>query len=109
MTKTAENLQNLVQTLEKRNSLKTDYVVPTQKLIWTSDNEFIVNTDAEQQLFYKPTELFESQITYIGIIVAEELPSISRISVKHICPSRGCTIRSSVQVENHSEEVSIFY
>ena len=28
MTKTAENLQNLVQTLEKRNSLKTDYVVP---------------------------------------------------------------------------------
>ena len=71
MTKTAENLQNLVQTLEKRNSLKTDYVVPAQKLIWTSDNEFIVNTDAEQQLFYKPTELFESQIAEkLGIPMA---------------------------------------
>ena len=71
MTKTAENLQNLVNTLEKCNSLKTDYVVPAQKLIWTSDNEFIVNTDAAQRLFYKPTELFESQIAEkLGIPMA---------------------------------------
>lgn len=61
-TLTQNPLETLIGNLEARNKRKTDYIVPAGKLIWTPENDFIVQHAADHESFYTPTELFETQI-----------------------------------------------
>lgn len=61
-TLTQNPLETLIGNLEARNKRKTDYIVPAGKLIWTPENDFIVQHAADHESFYAPSELFESQI-----------------------------------------------
>lgn len=57
---TNEQLTNLIAKLEKRNSLKRDFVVPAHSLQWQA-GEVLFNTGVAGENF-APTELFETQI-----------------------------------------------
>lgn len=62
VTTTQNPLENLINSLEARKARKIDYIVPAGKLIWMNDGDFIVQHDAENEAFYNPTDLFETQI-----------------------------------------------
>lgn len=55
-------LENLVSRLEYRNSLKRDFVAPTQKLFWDNENTLTVTAADGSETYFEPNSLFESQI-----------------------------------------------
>lgn len=56
-----EQLSSLVTRLESRNNLKRDFVSPASAIEWTPDGSLIVKA-TDEQIFYKPTDLFKTQI-----------------------------------------------
>ena len=56
-----EALMNLVGKLETRNLAKRDFIVPAPKVTWQG-GEIMFETQPNAAEFFKPTELFETQI-----------------------------------------------
>ena len=60
-TMTKQPLEALVEKLEKRNTMKRDFIVPSSKMHW-ANGDLCINTTETDAMIFKPTELFETQI-----------------------------------------------
>ena len=106
-----KNIEALVQTLEKRNKAKRDFVVPASKIYVDDDNEFLIRVENED-FYFNSTDLFESQIAEkLGIPLPyfrrmkEKAPNILQDNINgwfDYAPNKKYMVRAFETTENNT-------